>query len=265
MKKQYVGGGLLLIGALSGGAAQAVPLLDTYIGARDYGYGDVIGRKDLFDTTSADVRRGNGKLDVDIFTNFVGNVGVYPSSTLNGQGIGYGDLLLGGKWNPFVKAGDTSADNLIGHKFDDASNGTTWRYGLSFDDRWSTANSGTFTLYELTGTNQQDLLLTDSFFASNITVRRGQAVAVNRNATNFVHVLDTGTWTIDPALKKLSFDLSLANAGELGTWEYLSLHWGMLCNNDAIEGGVSVPEPGTLALFGLGLCGLLVRRATRLK
>ncbi|MBI2799191.1 MAG: PEP-CTERM sorting domain-containing protein [Gammaproteobacteria bacterium] len=35
----------------------------------------------------------------------------------------------------------------------------------------------------------------------------------------------------------------------------------MLCNNDVIEGGVSVPEPGSLALFGLGLGGLLARRA----
>lgn len=272
--------GLLLAGAIGGAPAQAVPLLDTYIGGNDHGYGDIIGRADYFDIERAEVSRAAGELRVDIFTNFVDHVGVYGGLTLNGKGIGYGDLLLGGPWTPFVKPGDTSSANLDGHIFDNASNGTHWSYALSFDDAWSTADNGTYTLYALAGaSNLDNLLLSDALFKPGTIVRHGQAVAVNRASTT-VDALGSGQWSVDHDTNRLSFVLDLDLAAALAGWEYVSLHWGMTCNNDAIEGGVNLPpgipdlggapplpEPATLTLLGLGFAGLVtpsLRRRARL-
>lgn len=267
--KKFLGCAVSISAALLSVQVQAVPLLDTYIGSDDHGYGDVIGSTALFDTSRAEITRENGKLQVDIFTNFVGNVGVYPGLTLNETGIGYGDLLLGGAWTPFVRPNDPSTDNIVGHKYDNASNGTHWVYGLSFDNPWSKGLTGNFSLYALNGTNIENLILSEELFKQGAIVRNGQAVQVDR-ASSTVQKIGDGTWTTNVGEKRLSFELDLALAQDLANWEYLSLHWGMTCNNDALEGGVelppTVPEPATLSLLGLGLAGLLVpvRRRRRM-
>jgi hypothetical protein len=58
----------------------------------------------------------------------------------------------------------------------------------------------------------------------------------------------------------VSFDL----AG-LGLGPDMNLHWTMSCGNDVVNGAgtVSVPEPGSLALFAAGLFGLGFMRRTR--
>ncbi|MSR15469.1 MAG: hypothetical protein EXR86_13100 [Gammaproteobacteria bacterium] len=257
MNKQFLGGAVLIAGSFAAFSASAVPLIDSYVGSNAYGHGDAIGLDSYFDIERAEVERGNGLLTVDVYTNFVGHVGVYPSATPGG--IGYGDLFLGGHWTPFGNAGDKYAS-------DNASNGTHWTYGLSFDDRWSTGASGTFTLYALDSLNNLDnVMLTDEFFGNNVTVRRGQAVAVDRSSST-VRSLKSGTWSIDEPTNRLTFMLDLSGLESLAMDEYLSLHWGMLCNNDAIEGGVelpSVPEPAVLSLLGLGLFSALTPRRPR--
>lgn len=260
--------------ALGCAQAHAVPLLDTYIGGNDHGYGDVIGDRQMFDTQRAEISREAGRLRIDIFTNFVGHVGAFAPYTHNGKGIGYGDLFLGSAWTPFVKPGDTSAANVDGHAFDTASNGTHWTYALSFDDAWSTAASGSFSFYALNGTNAENLLMTEELFKPGVIVRDGQAVQVDRNSSTVTR-LGGGQWTTDSANaeRRLSFDLDLALdvSQRIAGYDYLSLHWGMTCNNDALEGGVdlppqpgaSVPEPATTSLLGAALFGLVGMRRQR--
>ncbi|MBV1889658.1 MAG: PEP-CTERM sorting domain-containing protein [Gammaproteobacteria bacterium] len=40
-------------------------------------------------------------------------------------------------------------------------------------------------------------------------------------------------------------------------------HWTMSCGNDAIDGHVSVPEPATLPLLGLGFLGFALRKRSK--
>ncbi len=66
--------------------------------------------------------------------------------------------------------------------------------------------------------------------------------------------------------KLLTYSFNLTDLGLSAEQGYdLGLRWTMTCANDVIEGGVtvaSVPEPGTITLFGLGLLGFagLVRK-----
>lgn len=265
---------LILSTALLSAQAQAVPLLDTYIGGHDHGYGDVIGDRNVFDVQRAEINRESGRLRIDIFTNFVGRSGGFASHTQNGKGIGYGDLFLSGAWTPFVKPGDTSAANVDGHLFDTAANGTRWTFALSFDDAWSTATSGSFSFYALNGSNAENLVMTEELFKPGVIVRDAQPVHVDRNSSTVTR-LGGGNWTADAtsAERRLSFDLdlSLDPSQRIAGYDYLSLHWGMTCNNDVIQGGValpplpggSVPEPTTMSLLGAALMGLVATRRRR--
>ena len=77
-------------------SSQAYMLADTYIGGDDHNYGDVIGKKSLFDVHGLDVTVSGSNLVVDIYTNFASAaaIGSYPNLTRNGLGIGSGDLFL---------------------------------------------------------------------------------------------------------------------------------------------------------------------------
>jgi hypothetical protein len=94
--------------------------------------------------------------------------------------------------------------------------------------------------------------------------RDGQAVAVNTaNNPNVAYTGMTGSWTVT-ANKELKFTISLASTSELLKYNSLAMHWGETCQNDVIEGQVSlVPVPGALPLMGLGLVVLGLSRRRR--
>jgi hypothetical protein len=229
-------------------------LVDTYIGKKDNGYGDVIGDAGLFDIFGLDASLSGSVLNVDIYSNFAGrgDDGLYSGYTYDGKGIGYGDLLLSSDYS-------SPTDPHYG-----------WEYGFSLDNRYA-SNGGTGTLYSLdpsqgvaadkTSTSDP-FLLSDNFMKSAI-YRNGQVVAVDTGATNAVSALSGGSWSVDASEKRVSFSMDLAGTQILSALqggEEVALHWGMTCQNDVIEGEVAVspvPVPAALWLFGSAMLGFL--------
>ena len=245
------------ISLLAAGAASAGTIVDTganaYWGGSDHGYGDVIGTS-MYDILSADMRLDSGWLTVQINTNFAGHAGA--DTWAAAKGIGYGDLFLANAWNVAGSDAHKTGDN--------AKTGTVWNYGLNLDNRWSNTG-GTFTLYQLNGdSNKSDILNSENMMScalgKNCYYRDGQATAVNTGSASVKSTGLTGQWKVVSG-KSLQFVIDvrgtdLANAGEL------AMHWGETCQNDVIEGVVDVPEPSGIALAGLGL-GLLALRRRR--
>ena len=234
---------LLLLLSTPLAAAPMPQIVDRYWGGDDHGWGDVIGSAEKFDTHGANVSRSGTQLSVEILTNFAGlaDNGLFASYTNSGKGIGYGDLFLNDSWTPF---GSEPWQN------DDHSNGTAWSYVFVLDDRWS-ATGGSGGLYAID--NNTDVLLSEDFI-KNATFRNGQEVSIDTSTATLIR---NGTWSVDENAGSLLFDIDISGTALAGS-STLALHWGPTCANDVLEG--MVPEPGTLALFSLGLAGLASRR-----
>ena len=262
MKKalKFVLGAIALFAAMS---ARAGGISDTgvnaYWGSDSHGYGDVIGGS-TYDIQGATITRVGNVLTIAIATSFAGHAGM--DANLTPGGIGYGDLFLAQTWNPF----GTDAH----HASDNDNNGTLWSYGFALDNRYSNTG-GSFKLYQLNGSNN-DANVIDSEKFMNCTLgsacyyRNGQATAVKtqNNAANVAYTGMTGNWAIT-ANKEIKFTITLASTSDLLKYSSLAMHWGETCQNDVIEGQVSlVPAPGVLPLTGLGLVMLgLTRRRRR--
>ncbi len=230
--------------------ANAYMVDDNYVGGDDHGYGDVIGKKSWYDTHGLDVHISGTQVTVDIFTNFgsAGSVGSYAGLTRNDRGIGFGDLFLSSSWDPYGSA--PYAD-------DNSSKGTTWTYGVSVNGRYA-QNPGerVATLYKL----DSDDIRNSDFWMTGGVYRNGQEVTVKRNTAEEV---SSASWSFGDGKVSFVFD---AAGTDLLSGDELALHWAMLCGNDVIEGSVpvSVNEPGSIALLGLGLFGLgFLRRKTK--
>ena len=236
-------------------SASAYMVNDNYWGANGHNYGDVIGDAPDFDIKGVDASLSGTMLTISVYTNFAGKAGI--DSWAEPNGLGYGDLFLSTGWTP----NGTPADHYTN---DNAATGNHWTYAFSLDNRWSnTGGSGSiYALGSGTSTNHNpDTLLSQDFLTCTSCIyRNGQEVAAKTAGKS---ALGSGTWSVIPGTSSsqgylsFTFDIAGLNLDPSN----LGFHWDMSCGNDTIEGKVSVPEPGTVALLGLGLIGLgFVRR-----
>ena len=261
---RFLAGCLLLISLVSA-PLTAATITDAYVGSRDYGWGDVIGDRGIFDIDKAVLSQTGDILTVEIFTDFAGQAGNGFGGITGGKGIGYGDLFLSASWNPYVSNTSKPENGYLG---DDYLSGTRWSYGFSLDDdRWENSGVHTGSLYDLTGYEPADYALLSSDFLTGGTYRRGQEVAVRDSVKTDANRVGIGNWTVDAARQVIQFEINIAGTG-LDLNSGIALHWGMSCGNDVIEGrtlslspqdkGV-VTEPGTALLLLIGAVGVAGR------
>jgi hypothetical protein len=249
-KLQAIAAAALAVCAVQG--AQAGTITDNYVGSYSSTNSDVIGRSDYYDITSATITRVGSVLKIAISTVFANKAsasGVTP--------VGYGDLFLSNVWTPAGSDATHASDNM--------DNGTFWKYGIALTDTTRLQNNAStgVSLYKMTGANNDaGIKSSDTVMAAaglgSATFRNNQSDIVNTGSTYAAKQSNTGTMAL--ATNLVTFQIDIAGT-DMMNWTSFAMHWGETCQNDVIEGITSVvPEPGSLALFGLGTAGLLALR-----
>ncbi len=238
LRHAIAGAALLTLSSASLSLPLTQTINDNYIGSRDYGHGDVIGDKKIFEVDHMDVTFDGDIMSIRVVTKFK------ESHSAWYRDVHYGDLFISTNgWHPYGAAPYWN---------DTYGNGEAWELVVD------TSEGGK--IYDQFGVRLAEQEIHSGTFRRGQEVLRDPRARSRRIGTADLSVAEMN-WN-GSLWNTLTYSMSMSSLG-IEAGDQLGFKWSMTCANDSIEGGASVPElpePATWLLFAVGSVGLISRK-----